>query len=122
MSQCSILLIENDPGLLEMLTLILEQEGYRVSHYTCAEHALRIESESPDIAILDYRLPGMDGLALLEQLRFRSPTLPALIISSECRPESLPCGAPSTRLLRKPFVYATFMASVADLLNSGVRP
>ena len=83
MTLANILLVDNDPGLLGLLTLELEQEGYAVQSYASAEEALAAWLEPPALAILDYHLPGMNGLALLERLRQSYPSLPALMISSE---------------------------------------
>jgi DNA-binding response OmpR family regulator len=121
MASDNILLIDNDPGLLGLLTLELEQEGYQVQSYASAEEALAARLEPPALAVLDYHLPGMDGLVLLEQLRQHYPCLPALIISSECRRQYLPVGSnlPATHLLRKPFSHDTFMDNVTVLLTMG---
>ena len=121
MTRINILLIDNDPGLLGLLTLELEQDGYQVQSYASAEEALAARLEPPDLAVLDYQLPGMDGLVLLEQLRQHYPALPALIISSECTLECLPTDSslPVTHLLRKPFSHATFMDNVTVLLKMG---
>jgi CheY-like chemotaxis protein len=121
--RCKILLIDNDPALLGLLALELELAGHRVQSHASAEEALRCLPDSADLAIVDYRLPGMDGLTLLRQLRYAYPGLPALIISSDCRPEAMPSGraVPPTHLLRKPFFYDSFMESVRDLLPARSR-
>ena len=120
----TIVLVENDPGLLGLLTLELESEGHAVQSYTNAEDFLVTQQNPPDLAILDYRLPGMNGLVLLERLRRDYPSLPALIISSEFTMEYLPAGPglPMTQLLRKPFAHDAFIAEVSTLLadRSGV--
>ena len=114
----TIVLVENDPGLLGLLTLELELEGHAVQSYTNAEDVLMTQQKPPALAILDYRLPGMNGLVLLERLRRDYPDLPALIISSEFTAEYLPAGPglPMTQLLRKPFAHDAFIAEVSALL------
>lgn len=119
MTRANILLVDNDPGLLGLLTLELEREGYRVQGYSSAEEALAAYLESPALAVLDYQLPGMDGLVLLERLRLDYPGLRALMISGDCARERLPAspGLPVTSLLCKPFSHHTFMNTVTALLT-----
>lgn len=118
MTRTNILLVDNDAGLLGLLTLELEREGYRVQSYASAEEALAAYLESPALAVLDYQLPGMDGLVLLERLRLHYPGLRALMISGDCARERLPAspGLPATCLLCKPFSHHTFMNTVTALL------
>ena len=120
MTKINILLVDNDPGLLGLLTLELEGEGYRVQSYASAEEALAAYLESPALAVLDYQLPGMDGLVLLERLRLRYPGLRALMISGDCARERLPAspGMPTTCLLCKPFSHHTFVNTVTTLLTA----
>lgn len=119
MKQQKILLIENDPGLLGILALELELQGFLVTTFLSAEEALAAHLELPNLAVLDYQLCGINGLDLLAQLRRRYPHLPALIISSECQSNQIPTDAnsPITHLLAKPFTQVAFLESVAHLLN-----
>lgn len=115
----TILLVEDDPCLLGILTLELEAAGYRVRGFSSAEQALAaMGPEGADLAILDYCLPGMNGLALLKRLRRSWPDLPALIISSDCEAGKLPSrrGLPAARLLRKPFLLGHLLHHVQTLL------
>lgn len=124
MTPATILLVDNDPGLLGLLTLELEQEGYQVQSYASAEDALAAGLKPPALAILDYHLPGMNGLAFLERLRQSYPSLPVLMISSECTLGYPPSRAPwpVTGLLRKPFSYHDFRQQVITLLRREAGP
>ena len=124
MTPATILLVDNDPGLLGLLTLELEQEGYQVQSYASAEDALAAGLKPPTLAILDYHLPGMNGLAFLERLRHAYPSLPALLISGECTLGCPPAKAPGpvTGLLRKPFSYHDFIRQVITLLRREAGP
>lgn len=113
----AILLVENDPGLLGLLALELELAGYQVHAYASAEAALDHAPTGLALAVLDYRLSGLDGLELLARLRRRQSDLPALLISSELTPAELPGPADSTRLLRKPFTQDGLLDTVAELLS-----
>ena len=119
MTRANILLVENDSGLRGLLILELEREGYGVQSYASAEEALAAYLESPALAVLDYQLPGMDGLVLVERLRLHYPGLPVLIISGDCARDRLPAGPglPATYLLCKPFSQHAFMNMVTALLR-----
>lgn len=123
MKRHKILLTENNPSLLSLLALELELQGFSVKTFLSAEEVLLAQLEPPTLAILDYQLCGIDGLALLEQLRRRYPNLPALIISSECRLDQIPTGAnlPMTHLLSKPFAQRDFLKSVVHLLERELK-
>lgn len=88
----TILLVDDDPALCEAIAFALETEDYSVRAYGSGEAALG-ETTPPqcDCVIIDYRLPGMDGLELLAQLRARGLRCPAIIITSN----------PSERLRRR---------------------
>ena len=66
----TILLVDDEPDLVELLQYALENAGYRVLTAGDGEEALRIaEAERPDIAVLDIMMPKMDGIELTQQLR-----------------------------------------------------
>lgn len=88
----SILLVDDDPALCEAITFALETEDYSVRAYGSGEAALWEPSPPQcDCVVIDFRLPGMDGLALLAQFRTRGLSCPAIIITSN----------PSERLRRQ---------------------
>ncbi|OZC04500.1 response regulator transcription factor [Rubricoccus marinus] len=66
----TILLVDDEPDLVELLQYALENAGYRVLTAGDGEEALRIaEAERPDLAVLDIMMPKMDGIELTQQLR-----------------------------------------------------
>lgn len=78
-----ILVVDDDPGLLKLLTLRLEGFGHEVRAVDSAPAALcATESFSPDTVITDLRMQGMDGIELLEAIHQRQPGLPVLIITA----------------------------------------
>ena len=87
-----ILLVDDDPALCEAIVFALETEDYSVRAYDSGEAVLGVEPQpSGDCVVIDHRLPGMDGLDLLAQLRVRGLCCPAIMITSN----------PSMRLRRK---------------------
>jgi DNA-binding response OmpR family regulator len=66
----SILLVDDDPGIVEMTSLLLGQAGYRVHPALSGEEALlRVRETRPDIVLLDVNMPGMDGWEVLRILQ-----------------------------------------------------
>jgi len=80
-----VLLVEDDPSVLEMYRLKLELDGYRVNTALDGEEWLRKAGDlAPDIIFLDIRLPKMDGLEVLRKLRAQDKTrnIPVIILSN----------------------------------------
>lgn len=80
-----VLLVEDDPAVLEMYRLRLELDGYQVHTARDGEEGLQKAGElSPDIIFLDIRLPKMDGFQVLEKLRSQPTTkeIPVIILSN----------------------------------------
>jgi len=65
-----VLIVDNDPGVLQTFAQMLRLEGYEVVTALDSAAALReVETSPPDAVLLDLRMPLMDGLAFLRQLR-----------------------------------------------------
>ena len=79
----TILLVEDDSGLRELLQEELEAEGYQVTACGDAEQGLALlNSQTPDLLISDLRLPGADGLSLLPNLTHTDSAPAVLIITA----------------------------------------
>lgn len=78
-----VLVVDDDPDLLRLLSMRLRSSGYRVSAVDSAEAALsRVAIERPDLVLSDVRLPGRDGLALFDELRQHHPALPVILLTA----------------------------------------
>ncbi|HET9679295.1 MAG TPA: sigma 54-interacting transcriptional regulator, partial [Gammaproteobacteria bacterium] len=78
-----LLLVDDDPGLLRLLSIRLKTAGYDVETASDGQEALdRLDSYTPSAVITDLRMDGMDGLALLKELAQRRPGLPVLLITA----------------------------------------
>jgi len=78
-----ILLVDDDPGLLRLLSIRLRAEGYEVEAVQSAHDALAVVNRfSPDLVITDLRMDKMDGIGLLKELQTRSPGLRVIIITA----------------------------------------
>jgi DNA-binding response OmpR family regulator len=83
--QVDVLLVEDDPAVLEMYRLKLELDGYRVNTAIDGEDGLsKASALAPDIIFLDIRLPKLDGLEVLRRLRAADKTrnIPVIILSN----------------------------------------
>ena len=79
----TIALVDDDENIVEALKAFFESEGYQVRAYHDGASAFAALSESPpDIAILDVKMPKMDGMELLRKLRQIS-NLPAIFLTSK---------------------------------------
>ena len=77
-----ILMIDDEPLLLEVLTAFLEDNGFTVLQATDGPTGLElIRREQPDLVLCDLRLPGMDGLQVLAAVTRDYPDLPILVVS-----------------------------------------
>jgi two-component system response regulator GlrR len=82
-SKGKILLVDDDPGLLRLLSIRLRAEGYDVEAVESAHKALAILNRfTPDLVITDLRMDKMDGIGLLKELQTRSPGLRVVIITA----------------------------------------
>ena len=78
-----ILLVDDDPGLLRLLSIRLRAEGYEVEAVESAHKALgSLRQFSPDLVITDLRMDKMDGIGLLKELQTKSPGLRVVIITA----------------------------------------
>src|SRR5512139_2556154 len=77
-----ILVIDDEAAIRDSLRMILEYEGYEfIGASSGPEGVTQVEREAPDLAFLDIKMPGMDGLEVLNRLKAISDTLPVVIIS-----------------------------------------
>lgn len=112
-----ILLVEDEQRILRFMSISLKAAGYRVITATTGEQALDlVESQKPDIVLLDIFLPGISGLEALRKLRTYSQ-LPVIIISARdsLGPEALALGA--NEFLAKPFKPEDLIQRIKSVLK-----
>lgn len=115
-----LLLIEDDVALGEGIHQALGREGYTVDWLRDGSSALHaLLSETFDLAVLDLRLPRMDGLQVLRRLRHSGSTLPVLILTARDATEDRIAGldAGADDYLIKPFDLAELKARLRALLR-----
>ena len=110
-----ILLAEDDPAVSYILKRYLEAAGFAVRAAPDGRSALAMFAAEPaDLAVSDFRMPGMNGEQLLLALRAQQPGLPALIVSAYGN--ELSVQIPGVRVLNKPVAADELVALVTDLL------
>jgi two-component system response regulator GlrR len=78
-----VLLVDDDPDLLRLLSMRLTGAGLRVTAAESAEKALaQLAIERPQLVVSDVKLPGMDGLALFDAIRGKHPSLPVILLTA----------------------------------------
>ncbi|HWV39671.1 MAG TPA: HD domain-containing phosphohydrolase [Vulgatibacter sp.] len=78
----TILVVDDDPAVREVLTALLAEEGYRAFAVATADEALVVFSNTePDLAICDMKMPGRDGLWLLDRLRREHPDTAVIMLT-----------------------------------------
>jgi DNA-binding NtrC family response regulator len=82
-SPIRIMIVDDEPTMIEWLSVLLRQKGYEVSMFTAGAKALQsAASRVPDVAVVDLRMPVMDGLELLTELRKLNPELIGIVMTA----------------------------------------
>lgn len=118
-----LILVDDDPAVLSALKFSLEVEGYNVRAYADAE-SLLAERNFPFFGclILDYRLPGMNGLQLLRELRRRRVTLPAVLITTPEPKVLAEAAAAGVPVVGKPLLSSALLDTIGEILKPQPAP
>ena len=77
-----ILVIDDEPGIRELLDTLLRRKGYDVVLAESGQKGLELfHQERPDVIVLDLKMPGMDGLTVLQQVRSLDPRKPVIVLT-----------------------------------------
>jgi two-component system response regulator GlrR len=120
MAGAHILLVDDDPDLLRLLSLRLTANGYRVTAVGSAEAALaRLSIELPMLVVSDIRLPDRDGMALFQEVRAHHPALPVILLTAH---GTIPDAVEATTLgayayLTKPFDAKVLLERIEQALS-----
>lgn len=116
-----VLIADDDPDILELLSLTLERDGYEVVQARNGEEALRLAAERrPHLAVLDLMMPGVDGCEVTRRLRARQTGLkvPILILSAfaEDRQTVRALEAGADAYMKKPFSPRELLAKAGSMI------
>ncbi|HZN39719.1 MAG TPA: response regulator [Planctomycetota bacterium] len=119
-----ILLIEDEPDILEVIQYNLEREGHKVVACRNGEQGLsRIRTDNPDLVILDIMLPGMDGVEVCRQVKSDPITrsIPVIMVTAKSEESDvvLGLGIGADDYISKPFSPRELVARVKVVLRRG---
>lgn len=120
-----ILVVDDDPAVRESLRRSLIFNGYSIVLAADGEEALdKVQSERPDMAILDVMMPKLDGLEVCRELRSQGDDIPILLLTARDsvseRVAGLDAGADD--YLTKPFALEELLARTRSLVRRAARP
>ena len=116
----NLLLVDDDPDLLKLLSIRLRASGFRATTAASGEQALSmIAAERPDLVITDLRMAGLDGLALFHEIERRHTGLPVIILTAH---GTIPDAVAATRqgvfgYLTKPYDANELLTQVRRALS-----
>ncbi|OQY50292.1 MAG: Fis family transcriptional regulator [Desulfobacteraceae bacterium 4572_89] len=116
----AVLIVDDESTIIESLEGILSDDGFEVMHAFNGYEALKkIESQSPDIVLLDIWMPGMDGIETLKEIKRTSPNLPVVMITGHGSIESAVDATKSGAFdfLEKPLSIDKVMVTISNALN-----
>lgn len=110
-----ILVVDDDPGTVQVMTMILASEGYPVRAATNGQEALAaIISEQPALVLLDLNMPVMSGWELIKQLRTSTISVPVVVMTAGQRARDEAARLNVAGHLSKPFDLDDLLRIVAQ--------
>ena len=124
MTREKIILIEDEPDIVEVISYNLSREGFRVvAEFRGDEGINQVRKQSPDLVILDLMLPGIDGLSVCQQIKSDPLTqdIPIIIVSAKGEESDvvIGLGMGADDYLAKPFSPRELVARVKAVLRRG---
>lgn len=119
-----VIVVEDDPKIGQFVARGLREAGFAVDHVENAEDAIpRLAGGTYDAAVVDVMLPGMDGLAMIEELRGQGITTPMLVLSAKRSVEDRVQGFTSggDDYLTKPFSFSELLVRVQSLIRRSTQ-
>lgn len=121
--QSSILVVDDDPGVLDALRFLFEEEGYRVQTSEKGDYAEALHDDNgglPDLIVLDILLSGKDGRDICRKLKSRADTrhVPIVMISAHPDAERSTRDVGADAFVAKPFAIDHLLSVIQALLNS----
>src|SRR3954470_20300434 len=119
----SVLVVDDDPDILQTLALCLSSEGYRVLMASNGREALHVlDRESPAVILLDLMMPVMDGWQFVQELETRGRRdVPLLILSADRAVQGHAQKLKANGHLAKPFDLDELLGKVAHLAGTSRR-
>jgi CheY-like chemotaxis protein len=110
----TVLVVDDEPAIREIVATLLEDEGYEVRHARDGVEALAAIDERIDLVLSDVIMPRLDGASLVRNLRRRGHLVPVVLMSAVYADVDLP----GVRFVPKPFEIDRLLGTVASALGS----
>src|SRR3954468_19731929 len=120
MPKSRILVIDDEAAIRDSLRMMLEYEGYEFIGAATGQEGLALaEREAPDLVLLDVKMPGMDGIEVLERLRNMNESLPVVVVSGH---GTISTAVEATKkgafdFIEKPFASERVLVSLRNALD-----
>jgi two-component system response regulator VicR len=118
-----ILYIEDDPEMIDLVSLILNRQGYQVSGANGGREGLEVVKKSaPDLILLDLMMPDIDGWDVYQQLKAEETTrnIPVIVITAKAQTIDRVLGLQIAKVddyISKPFRPAELISSIQHITN-----
>jgi two-component system response regulator FixJ len=118
-----VFLVDDDPAVRSALIFAFSFDGFEVEAFDTAEALLAADVRGADCLVIDYRLPGLDGLELIEQLREHGVSTPVVLITSQPK-LAIKAHAASlgVSLIEKPLLTDELVETIRGLLREPKQP
>ena len=114
----TVLVVEDEPVIRELMAILLEEEGYTVRQAVDGVQALEVmEQDRIDLVLSDVKMPRLDGASLVQRLRARGDLIPVVLMSAVYAEVDLP----GVRFLRKPVSGEHLLTIIAGALVANGR-
>ncbi|OHB63299.1 MAG: hypothetical protein A2Y77_06770 [Planctomycetes bacterium RBG_13_62_9] len=123
--EATVFFVDDEPAIRKVVQRTLEISGYHVKVFSCAEDCLTSLSEKGcDVVVTDVRLEGMDGLALLREIRRRFPWLPIIIATGygDTRMAVAAMKGGAADFIEKPLDRQELLSAIQEALKTAVKP
>lgn len=121
-NQCSLLIVDDNPGIRKLLQEALSCEGYIIATAASGQEALRhVQQALPDLVLMDIKMPGINGFELKQKLREINQNISIIVISGytdQQEIKELITQEDVNYVLTKPFDLRELRRIIANLLKS----
>ncbi len=119
----TIIIVDDEIELRENLQDLLEFKGYEVFSYPNGEEMLEaIDTVNSDIFLLDYQLPGLNGIELIPRIREKIPHVPIGLVTASSQPETREEAEKqgANQIILKPYSPMEMLQTVEEMLGSNL--
>jgi CheY-like chemotaxis protein len=119
LSSGPVLVVDDDPSILDVMSMALELAGYPVKSARNGAEALTVfDTDPPSVVVLDMRMPVLDGWGFARALEHRGVRVPILVVTAAQDARGWADQIKANGYLSKPFEIQDLLASVARLYGS----